>query len=278
VTINSSLLTGSQKEGDAPSVVGDPVQDAPDQKTTGGAEVGVQVPPDKRPADVISGVVDSLIDTMPDVQPHAIEQAADEQAGQKSKWADLTDKKGRPFDPAIHRTRRDGSPITTPKGRLYIVNEPDTSTSGTKKRPSRPKNTSYVAGTDRPETVNQGTAKSRAAGASTAAALIALGIGLGGDEWAPVTNADTGLDERAALETAFADYFEHKNWEDIPPGVALVIAVGCYAIPRFNRPKTRTRLSNVKNWIKRKIADRKLKKHGLKTTAESSESATDRAA
>jgi hypothetical protein len=66
------------------------------------------------------------------------------------------------------------------------------------------------------------------------------------------------------LESAFGDYFEATGKTDIPPGMALTVAIGGYMLPRFTMPKTRSRMGKVKDWFVKKLADRKLRKHGLK--------------
>jgi len=106
--------------------------------------------------------------------------------------------------------------------------------------------------------------QARATGVASANMLISLGRAIGGEEWKPIKNTEYKIDEKLNLENAFADYFEATGKTDIPPGMALTIAVGAYALPRFTMPATQKRAGKVKQWFVKLLADRKLKKHGMK--------------
>ena len=66
------------------------------------------------------------------------------------------------------------------------------------------------------------------------------------DEWKP-TEA-----EHKTLTGATARYMESRNLDDLPPGVALVIAAALYAIPRLvAREKTRGKMSSFFEWARK---------------------------
>lgn len=80
--------------------------------------------------------------------------------------------------------------------------------------------------------------------------LIAVGMNLFGNEWTPVKEGT--VDERAALETAFADYFSASGLIDVPPSIALCMAVGAYALPRLALPGTRERIGSIVGRFRRR--------------------------
>jgi len=261
---NSSTTDQSKSIDTAPEVTPD------DPPKKGDDVAGVRVSPNKQAA-TVGSVVASLVDQMPAVQQHVVD--ADTPTLHTPTEADSpTDRKGRPFDPAIHCVNSDGSPFLTPRGKIKLK-----AVGG--KKPGRPKATaqpSVVGGSGRQKSEAEiGEAKARQAGIAAANTLIALGIGIGGDEWSPRTDVEIGLNEHAALEQAFGDYFTAKGLEDVPPGVALTIAVACYMLPRFQQPKTKSRLQRLKRWLVKKYADRKLKKHGLKAVPTEDKKPTD---
>lgn len=73
-------------------------------------------------------------------------------------------------------------------------------------------------------------------------ALYALGMLLGGDEWMPEG------DEHTNLVNAAEAYFRAKQFKDVPPGLALTIAVAGYVAPRLSKPKTLSRLEKLRLW------------------------------
>jgi hypothetical protein len=210
-------------------------------------------------------IIDSLTDSMPEVQEHVIESHNAREETKHAQWSELRDRDGNGFDPAVHKTNKEGEPTLSPKGLLIKKpgRKPGSGASagsvvGVKKEPESP--------TTPPETV-----QARATGKMAANMLITLGIVAGGEEWHPAKDEATGLDEKLLLETAFADYFEATGRTDIPPGMALTIAIGSYALPRFTLPKTKKRIGGVVGWFKQKWIDRKLRKHHLKTVRMSEE-------
>lgn len=234
---------------------GKPTPDAVDEST---GEAGDGMPTDGQAK--ISAIGNTLVEDMPEVQQHAIDQEAEQQA---EKIAEHTgpdapkDKNGATFDPAIHKVDKQGNPTLTKLGNLILKpgRKAGKSTTG-----ASVVNTPGSAPTD---PAIQKRAESRAAGVASANLILMLGVGIGGDEWQPRVDEKQGLNEKTMLEGAFGDYFEATGKTDIPPGMALTVAIGAYALPRFTMPKTQSRVGIFKKWITKKIANRRLKKEGL---------------
>lgn len=143
----------------------------------------------------------------------------------------ITNRHGERFDPSIHVTNEDGSPKLTKHGRF-------------RHRPGR-KSGSSSTDNDAPERDPNLTLA-----AETAATLyIQSGVLLFGHEWLP----NPEKMEREQLVAAFEAYFEAKGVIDIPPGVALAIALFGYAAPRLYMPETQTRLQRATMWLKLKL-------------------------
>lgn len=179
---------------------------------------------------------------MPAPQAHAIEQHRAEEAEKAQRYSGVVDADGVQFDPTIHVSDANGEPVKTTKKKW-------------RKRPGRKASAesgqSRVSAPSAPKVspVDESRAKSFATGKFAAASLIQLGIVVGGEEWHPMKNDEMGVDERGMLENAFGEFFAANDMTDIPPGWALVIAVGGYALPRLGAPKTRTRLEKAKEWL-----------------------------
>ena len=217
------------------------------------------------PDSVFSGLL-----KMPEVQEHAVEAARSarepgpeettQEAGPSSApSSDLFDKAGNRFNPEIHATGNDGRGKKTASGNWA-------------KKRGRKAGSLKIPGDKSAETraielEARKKAESAALGQVAANLVFTLGVGLGGDEWRPEIDPTTGKDEPAHMTTAFGDYFHAKNMQDIPPGVALVLAVAMYAAPRFAKPKTQTRVGNFAKrmkkfytYIRGKSADKKDRK------------------
>ena len=216
-------------------------------------------------------------ETAPPVSEHTVAAHDAAEAEKASRFADLRDASGAAFDPEIHVTDANGEPSLTKLGKL-------------KRRPGRKGSPASSANTSRlgtlssaqktgqagePGTATPGAVSPRVAGRFAADALILLGVQIGGEEWLPAVNEEIGLDEKATLEMAFGDYFEAKNIADFPPGVALTIAVLGYAAPRFAKPKTQKRVGRLKGWVARKLAERKLRKEGVRAEVRPADAETE---
>jgi hypothetical protein len=204
-------------------------------------------------------IADNLSASMPDVQQHAIDQENNDEAARLEQYSDLKDASGNSFDPSIHKTNKSGEPTLSTLGKLI------------KKSGRKPKDTPQKSsiggrssGATQPSPKEIQSAQSRASGVMTANLILQIGIVAGGQEWYPVKDENSGLDEKSMLENAFADYFEATGKTDLPPATALLVAVGAYALPRFTMPKTKTRVQKLTGGIKAWLVNRKLKKHGLK--------------
>tara|TARA_R110000737_G_C14623309_1_gene493996 strand:- start:5709 stop:6473 length:765 start_codon:yes stop_codon:yes gene_type:complete len=204
----------------------------------------------------LGDIAESLIESMPEIQEHAITQERETESAKNDQFSHLVDVSGNSFDPDLHKTNKAGEPTTSTKGNLI------------KKAGRKPKaNTSSVGGAGGKTSISEDDQlkiQSRASGVMTANLLLQVGIVAGGSEWYPQRDVDSGLDEKRMLENAFADYFEATGKQDLPPSMALMVAVGAYALPRFTMPKTKTRVQKMTSGIKAWYVNRKLKKHGLK--------------
>lgn len=205
-------------------------------------------------------IAEQLSADMPDVQEHAIEQEKLNEDERLAQYSHLKDRDGNSFDPSIHRTNKHGEPTLSTKGALVKKSGRKAGRAGSAK--------SHVGGTAGTSAATDKDAQlrmqARASGTMAANLILQIGIVTGGDEWHPRRDEETGLDEKLMLENSFADYFEATGKTDIPPAMALTVAIGAYALPRFTMPKTRSRLSKAKNALKKWWINRKLKKHGLK--------------
>ena len=156
------------------------------------------------------------------------------------------DVQGRSFDRDLHSVdEKSGRVILNSKGKLKMRR---------RGRPtgSAPKSTASVLHTPHtPDAVVPDASSvmdSRALGVHSAALLVTVGKMLGGDEWIP--RKSEGYDELGNLEHAFGDYFVAREMHDIPPGVALTIAILGYAAPRFVLPTTKKRTLSFGQKIK----------------------------
>lgn len=83
----------------------------------------------------------------------------------------------------------------------------------------------------------------------TAGAMVDMVSGMFGalfdpDEWKPSEA------EHRTLTHATARFMDSRNLDDLPPGVALVIAFGLYAIPRLAaKEKTKTKVGAFFGWV-----------------------------
>ena len=199
-------------------------------------------------------ISENLVNNMSDVQEHTVnahmQKEEEEREIERAKWAGLVDKNGNGFDPfakpQIHRTKKDGSPSLSRNGKLILLN----------------KTLKNENGTEQEQIAEAENAMTRATSKVVANTLINVCSVVGGEEWRPIEQK--GASEREMLEEAFFEYFKAKGVDDIPPSLGLGIAISAYAIPRFTMPVTRSKLGRLKDWFIRKIADRKLKKYGLK--------------
>lgn len=185
-------------------------------------------------------------------------EVTESMAGPVNPFQGLTDTKGRGFDQELHAVDDSGNPIITTKGKLKLKKRGRPSKVGTSKT-STPVDSgieSRVGGV--PTAPDQGEMQSRAMGVYSANLLISLGRAIGGEEWEP--RKDEAFDERENLEIAFGDYFTAKEMKDIPPGLALSLALSTYMLPRFMMPTTKKRTLSFVDKMKLLFLKKKMEK------------------
>lgn len=210
----------------------------------------------------LEAITDNLSAEMPEVQEHALAQEQENEKARSAEYADLRDRDGNPFDPSVHKTNKAGEPTLSTKG--LLVKKPGRK-AGTKTTQSVVGSTGdsgagSSVGLDQVKQEQQ----ARATGVVAANMLVTLGVVVGGEEWQPMKDKETGIDEKTMLESAFGDYFVATGKTDLPPNMALTVAISGYVLPRFFMPKTKTRFQKFALVIKKWWANKKLKKHGLK--------------
>jgi len=89
----------------------------------------------------------------------------------------------------------------------------------------------------------------REAGKVSAEGVFLIGQSVFGEEWKPVIDPETGINEPENLTTAFAAYYEATGFRDPPPWLMLVMGLGAYAGPRLAAPKTQGKLKRFTQWI-----------------------------
>lgn len=148
------------------------------------------------------------------------------------------DSSGDAFDPAVHATDAEGRPKKTKTGKWA-------------KKRGRKGNRVATSGTGNV----RGTAEIEAerAGHATAQLIFTMGVVLGGEEWQPRIDTDTGLNEPQQMSEAWAAYYLATGKTDLPPWVTVVIAMCGYSLPRLAMPKTQTRIQRLKAWLGRYV-------------------------
>lgn len=154
-------------------------------------------------------------------------------------YSHLKDKNGFSFDPDIHETKKDGTPKLSKNG--VLCRRPGRRAGASKSRvftgPQPGEQAEILPGTE--------SAHYDAAGRAMAQTIFAAGAALFGEEWQPQRVESVGLDEDAQMQSAWADYFRARGVVDVPPGVAVGIAMVSYALPRLSMPKTRNRIKGL---------------------------------
>lgn len=184
-------------------------------------------------------------------------EVTDSISGPVNPFAGLVDTRGREFDKDLHAVDDSGNPIITTKGKLKLKKRGRPAKGETKAAVSVDSGIeSRIGGVSpgpAPEEI-----QSRALGVYSANLLISLGRSIGGEEWEP--RKDEAFDERENLEIAFGDYFAAKELKDIPPGIALSLAVSTYIGPRLFMPTTKKRTLSFMDKMKLLFMKKKLEK------------------
>lgn len=188
----------------------------------------------------VAGVGDEILNKMPDVQEHAV--AAHEAKTAEAEATAERDSDGTPFDAALHTGTKlkDGTwrKRKTPGTPGSFVAAPRARTSSAKSAaPAVDPNAEAIA-------------------TGTVIATLFLGAcqSIGGEEWEPAQH------ERDFQTSAWQAYCVAKGMKELSPGLALSVAIGSYAMPRFTKPKTAARVGRVKTWIALRVARYKLRK------------------
>lgn len=129
------------------------------------------------------------------------------------------DKSGVSFDAGLHCVNEDGTPTLTKTGKF------------------RKKKGGVVSG---PQPNVQ---MAFSASLATVYAIEMLGSAIGGDEWKP-ENA-----EHEMMVAAWQDYYAVSGMSGPPPFLGIIIATGCYALPRLTKPVTVSRLGRMRIWM-----------------------------
>jgi hypothetical protein len=172
-------------------------------------------------------IADGLIETMPDPQPHAIEAA-------KKDAESVAENLQEPEQVIEAKPKKRGRPpgVKNSKARKSVIGETSGSNQDKKAIP----------------TIDPG-----AHGAATAAAqcVFVMGKIVGGDDFTPIVDPESGENEPKMMTDAFYSYFQAKGVKDIPPGAALCMVISTYALRRFTRPspQLKTRWGRIKDYV-----------------------------
>lgn len=135
------------------------------------------------------------------------------------------------FDPMAHAVNPDGSPRMKSTGGFAA------------KRGRKPGQTSAAATSGKRITQvamltgPDVSAQNEATAKLCANILINGGVQVFGDHWKP-----SDKNEADGLKCAFKDYFDSIGGVNLPPSVALLIAVGMYSAPRVMHPDSQAKI------------------------------------
>ena len=198
---------------------------------------------DTKPQTAIAAIgvigTDLYEENRPDVSEHAI---AAEQAEEQA--AVVKDKGGDTFNPEEHAVNTDGSPKFTVGGTFAKKRG---------RKAGKAQNSTVAKPTQAMQNPNQ---KYQMTGAAIAESIFMVGRVIGGDEWQPIVDEKTGVDERKNMTDAWSQYAQAKDIGDVPPGVLVAIVMVGYIGPRLAGPKTKTRLQLAWTWLKAKMRNR----------------------
>lgn len=203
--------------------------------------------------DAISSIATDLYDdNRPTPSQHAIDA---ERAEAESKI--ILDKSGAAFDPAQHASDKDGNPLYGVAGNFQKKR-------GRRAGASNKHGSKIGTPAQGPQSVQNSGQSFKMIGQATAESVFMAGRVIGGEDWEPIKNDDLGIDERAQMSEAWAQYAEAKQWKDIPPGVLVSIVMLGYIGPRLAKPKTKTRIKVAWLWLKDKFTKKPPKEPEIK--------------
>ena len=173
-------------------------------------------------------VVDDSIESQPMVSENVVADEIDkaprfspgDNGGASAQDTGPTDSYGRSFDPDLHKTKEGGEPLLTLRGRLRV------------KKGKKPKSDDKSTVGTLSSKIEQHEANYKAMGKMATGMMIQGGAAVFGPEYLPRPKSEVGYDERLLLEGAFEEFFRAKEIKDLPPGLALVVAIGAYSLPR----------------------------------------------
>jgi len=174
----------------------------------------------------------------PPVEPSPAAPESPKATGKPKKGA--TDRLGNKFDPALHEVNSNGSPRINRDG--YLAGKPGRPGKFKQAHASRqeppPADHAQIQPQVQPD---QEAADRKATAAFFTLMFISGSVGLFGEEWLPTK----GMNEQEMLINKCDDWLKSMGISDLPPGLALVAAVGAYAAPRVFKPNTQTRMKIV---------------------------------
>lgn len=192
--------------------------------------------------------------------PTAAENPAPTVTGDPGKTPDV-DSLGRPFDPQKFAQKKDsrGRWVNKNAGRKPSSPAAATNTGRSYVAPDAPPTIPGAAAGQLPPDASGTAAAAPGPGAadrfdlaaemySRAGYSILDGVFAGNGEWLPESDA-----EHVALRGAMATYLRHKQTDDLPPGLALSLALATYGARRFSKPNTLTRIRMLSYWVRSKI-------------------------
>lgn len=196
----------------------------------------------------VESITQSMAAGMSPPSEHAI--AAHKQ--EREALSKIKDRFGTVFDPDIHRTNPDGSPMIAKKTGRFAL------------RPGRkqgPPSVSQLGGISKlPEgtphnyPAEEPTPDYAMMGAEAAQLTILTGVVIGGAEFANGRNQYVGgLEDQKYLADAYAKFFEARKVKAVPPGLQVVAAISLYIAPRLQMPETKSRLHKIGEWSAKKF-------------------------
>ena len=176
---------------------------------------------------ILNDVADHMSEVSPDINHVANPAGSAENTG-------LVDKDGRAFDATLHETDLAGNPVISKGNGMLKLKRGRKAASQQQQPPENEPESS-------PEPV-----KEVQVGFIAAHAFCSVATMLFGDEWRPEVSKD--INELDYLTESFAVYFKSQDMDDIPPGIALTIALSMYSLKRFGKPVTQSKISKLKSW------------------------------
>jgi hypothetical protein len=152
-----------------------------------------------------------------------------------------TDRDGTAFDPQIHATDPSGKPVKTKRGRWARKR-------GRKPNGSRP--TGQTDGFRSPLMDqlnipgNEPVDDFRLVAEMATTSFMSIGTLLLGPDFQPDHDS-----ERTAVRDAFEEYAREKGYDDIPPGIGLLIVCGGYVVTKSAKPTVQARLLSFAGFV-----------------------------